>query len=49
MIGKLPSFFMFYEINSKKNISLKTKLQLINERGDKKVPNRFFGIRGWTK
>ena len=30
------------------NISLKAKLQLINERRETKVPNRFFGIRDWT-
>ena len=47
MIRKLPSFFVFYEINNGKH-KLKTKLQLINERRETKVPNRFFGIRDWT-
>ena len=28
MIGKLPSFFMFYEINSKKKHQLKNKITI---------------------
>ena len=46
MIRKLPSFFVFYEIHNEK-YKLKN-LQPINERREKKVPKRFFGIRNWT-
>ena len=43
MTRKLPSFFLCYEINNRKH-KLKNQITtIINERREKRVPNRFSG------